>query len=86
MQNNEYMKRSAVGKKCGVCMVVIQSGDMVLIGQLTQKVFHQDCYEIVERHQQLAGMLQKGGIDKNTYEELLNDPNKTIYDYELIRK
>ena len=71
--NNEYMKRSAVGKKCGVCTVVIQSGDMVLIGQLTQKVFHQDCYEVVERHQQLAGILQKGTINGHKHRNRINN-------------
>ena len=76
----------AVGKKCNVCWTTIQRMDMVFIGQLSGKVFHQDCYEVVERHQQLAGMLQKGGITKNVYSELQSNKDLKIIDYELNRR
>ncbi len=80
----QYLAWMAIGKLCSVCNTKIQRGEMIYIGKIHQKVFHQDCYEILEKHQALQGAKEKFGLTQDIFEEVLN--GKKLIDYGINRK
>lgn len=81
----DFFARNVVGKPCGLCSCRIEKMDMVYIGQIHGRVYHQDCYEIVEKHQARHGLLETKTITKSQYEESVHNP-KLRFDDPLWRK
>lgn len=82
----DFLARMAVGKQCPICSTQIQKGEKILIGQRSKNVLHEDCYNIVERHQAKTGIKERLEMSQSMFEEIDHNPKLKFDDAELSRK